>query len=589
MIHFREKKGDKTKYLNIFNGLQKDSSEKYKNDESCGYHSNTKFSDRCLMKSQYIYLEVLNNSLQYPYGKERKQVMMYNKDSHDEMLKQWVPNVPVYFITTENGINMVMMKKNNIYDCQNTEIQEWNIADTNKQYLKTIGEYLKSQNDKAIVIVHDSVKENVNSMKQKLSYIQFAMPQTIVISLHDFMRFILSVHGKEFNLIEFNKQMNEKELENGYNPCDNHQDKPLECGRNLLLKWYTIIQTTMKNMQIGLSNINDLMKFKQQMVAIQPINLMKQKNAQQNQFDPIGKTFMFVDFSKEQDEIIEVGCMLFKHDQTNSKNQFQKISNPQFFYCKPKNMKDGLEDFQNSASIEKVVEHIYNEFFKTNTFDYVIYSNKTIKNYFSKYVMNQWVEKTIDDLKKKIVQKKLKMKVKNITKQCHYVWKKLDSHTTFNCPFHEKNPLKCVCSRIYNDIDVLNYFNDNLFEIQNECPFVSARSKQRNRLQRKQRRRQNNDVSYEILQPVSVSETTNDDTTNEETMEDTSEMSYEINDQNGMQCSVCTTWTKDMRMTNCGHAICEECYQSWFINYNQTICPVCNAHNEKTEVFKLYL
>ena len=81
------------------------------------------------------------------------------------------------------------------------------------------------------------------------------------------------------------------------------------------------------------------------------------------------------------------------------------------------------------------------------------------------------MDKTINEFKKHFIELKLHITVKDIYRQSEYVLNKVKHEPKQFCPFHATNKMKCVCSKLENDIIELNYFNDHLSEIQNECPF----------------------------------------------------------------------------------------------------------------------
>ena len=585
----------------------------------CHYHKECKKEKLCSHRTAVRFVYQLNYLLDNPINdpekkeeikkpqkkvkKEKKEkiVNLYNEKMFQTM-KEWIHNVPVYFMTSEPGPRFVLLMKQNIYNCSTIERKEWNLNMKNKQKdqinenNKLIGNYLKSKNEKAIIVVHHTEYKHVKTIRRML--FKFVdMPQTIVFTLDEFMNVLSQIHNVNFDMNQFNEKITKLVLENPQKPCDFHKNKNYhKCSYNLLLSWSTVVQMTMKENQIKLTNDDKMLRMKEQW-----------------KFNPNGKTFMYVNMTKEQDEIVEIGCVLFKHNNNSNQisltNQFEIISDPQSFHCKPKKQKQGLEQFMNAEEIEVIIEYIYNNFFINinNTFDYVIYSNGILKKYFSKYDMTKWMDKSIDDLRRKIVEMKLHIKVKDTYEQNNFVWKKIKPKASYICELHKRNKNKCVCAKLENDILLLNYFNENLFEIHSECPFIVNTMKQ-SRRNRKMNNSQNVSMKNElnvqksmqlpVLKPLveiidetdesshlETTETSEEIETTEEFTETSEESS---NNFEGMLCSKCVNFSKNIKMFRCGHAICENCYDEWFVRHSQTICPNCHSHITERDVFKLF-
>ena len=52
------------------------------------------------------------------------------------------------------------------------------------------------------------------------------------------------------------------------------------------------------------------------------------------------------------------------------------------------------------------------------------------------------------------------------------------------------------------------------------------------------------------------------------------------------ECCVCCTMSTNIRITRCGHFICEDCYNEWFVQMNEHSCPCCNLNVNQNEVVR---
>lgn len=137
-----------------------------------------------------------------------------------------------------------------------------------------------------------------------------------------------------------------------------------------------------------------------------------------------------------------------------------------------------------------------------------------------------------------------------------------------NCEFHKEHPKKCVCFKLEHDIQLLNYFNDHLYEIQNECPFI---------------------VKWKIEKQEIMSSVISIGSIEDTEIPEVSEIQEgPIVDENGLICSVCSTKTRDVRITKCGHPICEKCYTHRFIQLKLMSCPSCPTELNLTDIYKLF-
>ena len=559
-IYFRNSQPNKNVLVEILEKSKNDFIENSKSPFACEYHCKNHNAYSCLLQSPFIFLHQLNFAITSP---QQMTVMLYDKLTCYETLKQWINNVPIYFMTTDGMGKLIMVMKNNIYDCKTVDVQEWMITKAQNQNFEIIGNYLKSKNNRAIIVVHDSTQTNLKILINTITGKLVGMPQSIIIPLIDFIETVASFHGKQIQLEIFNKQLEKVELEQPLEPCNHHLNKKLQCERNSIMKWSTLIQLTLNIMKIPMINVDQLMKFKSSSLIVDD-GIQKQQKQKNKIFKPFGKTFLYINITKAQEEIIEIGCIMFIHNNNKTKeNQFEIISQPQSFHCKPNKMKQGLEYFSNQSTIEEIVEYIYQNVIKMNTFDYIIFSNAILNTYFEKYNLSNWVDMTFDFWKRKIVEMKWKVKVISIHKLTECIWKKVNPKPSEFCEFHKRNPFKCVCAKLQSDIILLNYFNDHLNDIQQESPFLFQNEKIN----------PNNDSSF-----GAVSST-------DETSENNPTVDLE---HQQIQCSICMNYSKNPRMTKCGHTLCEICYKKWFIDLHQMICPVCNVVLEKKDVFKLY-
>ena len=72
---------------------------------------------------------------------------------------------------------------------------------------------LKSNNERAIILIHHETKSTLESLKNLFNQNLKQMPQTIIFTIHEFIKLILKIHQKQFNLKSFNIKMNSYTLE----------------------------------------------------------------------------------------------------------------------------------------------------------------------------------------------------------------------------------------------------------------------------------------------------------------------------------------------------------------------------------------
>ena len=157
-IYFRNSQPNKNVLVEILEKSKNDFIENSKSAFACEYHCKNQNAYSCLLQSPFIFLHQLNFAITSP---QQMTVMLYDKLTCYETLKQWINNVPIYFMTTDGMGKLIMVMKNNIYDCKTVDVQEWMITKAQNQNFEIIGNYLKSKNNRAIIVVHDSTQTNL--------------------------------------------------------------------------------------------------------------------------------------------------------------------------------------------------------------------------------------------------------------------------------------------------------------------------------------------------------------------------------------------------------------------------------------------
>ena len=442
----------------------------------CPYHQmKGKDANGCLLKSPYLFEKKMNHLYTYHccYGKTLENpipskqtntispivstiipvIPVFQPTVNESPLKEWIPTVPVVFMKMKGWkkeMEFDVVVKSNIYDCHLIENTPLSIPKNNNNKL---AEYLKQYSSRVIIILNTSSEKCDQKVITMLDSLKQSF-ERIIITPVQLMKCIMSQFNKPFNEGKFNQLINSFLSKQWYIKND-YQQPSIPFLTN------HFIQTQMKKQNIPLQNENEL-----------PLLISGEEVNQLSKNIPFNKTFLFISDVIESDQIIEIGCVFVKHDESfGTTNQYRIVYQPQSFYCKPKQETQGLEYFSNCSPIEEVIKHIYNAIICQYQFDMIVYQNKSVKQLFNSYDTSKWQKCNFSFLTQLIIENKLNIKVKSIVTQRKYVYEIIRNDNCSPCEFHVQNKDNCILVRLESDISYLNYFNDYAYQIHAIHPF----------------------------------------------------------------------------------------------------------------------
>ena len=187
------------------------------------------------------------------------------------------------------------------------------------------------------------------------------------------------------------------------------------------------------------------------------------------------------------DQIIEIGYLLVSHN-SNMVNQFQQIGQGKCDYIKPQNSIQGLEFLNEAQTLIHVIKEVI-KILPTIKCDYLVFSSEKLKSLFQRYFTIQYKCLMRKDIEHAIVEETLHFKVENTEQQFEYATNIIKQSILTRCKLHEHVPNDCILNKLERIVTVLNYYRENMYYIQENCPFKIILSKKQQKSKKPKQRK----------------------------------------------------------------------------------------------------